>query len=355
MLSQTYQTLTSMKIKGLFLIVTIAFTVLEGCKDKSGFNNNENKALVVQTQKITPLLVSKQLLVSGNIEGKKTIRLGFVVAGKINFIAHNEGQNIHAGELLASLDPENYSIAKEIADANLDQTQDEFDRLSQMHDRKGISEGDFIKITNALKVAKAQQKLHSKNLSDTRLYSPISGVLLKKNTEVGEIIDAGLPLFIVSDIRSVIVNTSVPESDLRFIHIGNRANVYVPALDSSFTGKITEMGMVAEATTRTFTIKIELKNPNLLIRPGMTAEVIIDTGKKEQIIAVPANAILHDIDNSSYIFIADTIKNHAFKRNITLGGIYNNYIEVVSGLTPGETIITGGQQKLNNGSLISIK
>jgi len=206
-----------------------------------------------------------------------------------------------------------------------------------------------------LKVAKAQQRLQAKNLSDTRLYSPISGVLLKKITEEGEIIGVGLPLFVVSEIQTVKVNASVPESDLHYIHIGNGADVYVSALDSTFTGKITEIGSVAEATTRTFTVKIELKNPHKLIRPGMTAEVKIKTDKMRQSITIPANAILHDIDNSSYVFIADTIKNQAFKRKISLGNILDNNIEVFSGLTTGELIIVSGQQKLNNGSLIALK
>jgi RND family efflux transporter MFP subunit len=328
---------------------------LEGCKDKSVANNSVNNATIVQTQKAQSFTVNKQLLVSGNIEGNKTVRLGFMVAGKVNFIAAEEGHVIKAGQLLASLDPENYSIAKDMADANLAQTQDEFDRLGQMHDRKSISESDFNKITNALKIAKAQQQLQAKNLSDTRLYSPISGVLLKKGAETGEIIGVGLPLFVVSDIQTVKVNASVPESDLHNIHIGNEANVYVAALDSTFTGKITEIGSVAEATTRTFIVKVELKNPNLLIRPGMTAEVQIKTPKTEQSISIPAEAILHEIDNSSYIFIADTIKTQAFKRKISLGGIFGNNIEVVSGLASGELVVVSGQQKLSNGSSIILK
>ena len=344
-----------MKIKILFSIVVIALIGLEGCKDKSVANNSVNNTTIVQTLKVLSQTIDKQLLVSGNIEGNKTVRLGFMVAGKINFIAIDEGQNIGAGELLASLDPENFNIAKDIADANLDQTQDEYNRLGQMHERKSISESDFNKITNALKVAKAQQRLQAKNLSDTKLYSPISGVLLKKGAETGEIIGVGLPLFVISDIRTVKVITSLPESDLRYIRIGNGANVYVSSLDSTFTGKITEIGSVAEATTRTFTVKVELKNPNLLIRPGMTAEVKIKTAKMEQSIAVPAEAILHDIDNSSCVFIADTVKSQAFKRKISLGNILDNNIEVVSGLTPDELIIVSGQQKLSNGSSIILK
>lgn len=343
-----------MKKSVLSLILMVALMGIVSCKDRKNDVKNNN-AIAVQVQNVSIKMVDKQLAISGNIEGNKTVRLGFMVAGKLNFIAKEEGQTIEYGELLASLDPESYSIAKDMADANFDQTQDEFNRLSQMYERKSISESDFNKITNALKAAKAQQRLQAKNLSDSKLYSPISGVLLKKGVEVGEIIGVGLPLFVVSNIQIVKVNASVPESEIHLLKLGDEANVYIAALNSNFTGKIIEIGSFAEAATRSFSIKIELKNPNRLIRPGMVAEVQIKTGEENQSIAVPAEAILHDIDNSSYVFIADSINNQAFKRKISLGDISDNNIEVISGLTPGELIVVKGQQKLSNGSSITLK
>ena len=187
------------------------------------------------------------------------------------------------------------------------------------------------------------------------MYSTISGVLLKKGTEVGEIINTGMPLFVISDIKIVKVNASVPESDLHQLNIGNEAFVYVSSLDSTFTGKIIEIGSVAEATTRTFSVKIELKNPNLLIRPGMTAEIQIKTGRTEQCICIPTESILHDIDNSSYVYVVDFVKNQAFKRKISLGDISGNNVEVNSGLSFGESVVISGQHKLSNGSIITLK
>jgi membrane fusion protein, multidrug efflux system len=344
-----------MKINKYLFLMLLAFLGMEGCKNERVTEAGDNQSIAVRVEKVRSHSEKKQLSVSGNIEGFKTTRLGFMVAGKVNFIAMEEGQTVAAGELLASLDPESYSIAKDMADANLDQTQDEFNRLNQMHEHQSISESDFNKITNALKVAKAQQRLQAKNLLDTRLYSPISGVLLKKGVEAGEIIGAGMPLFVVSNIKTVKVNVSVPESDIHQLRIGNEASVYVLSLDSAFIGKIVEIGSLAEAATRTFTVKIEVQNPHLLIRPGMTAEVQINTGVTEQCIGIPADAVQHETDNSSYVYVADTIKNQAFKRTISIGNILDNSIEVISGLTQGELIIVSGQQKLSSGSSITLK
>ncbi len=111
---------------------------------------------------------------------------------------------------------------------------------------------------------------------------PLNGVLLKRNAEVGEIINSGMPLFVVSDIYTVKINASVPESELHYLQIGNQAEVYVSSLASRFEGKVTEIGSAADATTRTFSVKIELKNPRLLLKQGMTAEIQIPTNQTEQ-------------------------------------------------------------------------
>ncbi len=151
----------------------------------------------------------------------------------------NEGQNVGQGQLIAPLDPSNYSIAKEITDVQVNQASDEYTRLKLMHDRNSLSESDFKKIDFTLQGAKAQQKLLGKNLADTHLYSPISGILLRKLAERGEIVSTGTPVLVVSDINRVKVNAYIPENQLSQIRIGQEAQVLVGALGKTFTGKVT--------------------------------------------------------------------------------------------------------------------
>ena len=70
---------------------------------------------------------------------------------------------------------------------------------------------------------------------------------------------------------------------------------------------------------------------------------------------VPAEAVLHDLNNAAYLFTADTIRNKAFKREVSLGRIIGNNIEITSGLNAGDRIVTGGQHHLSNGSVIILK
>ena len=146
--------------KNIFLIVLIIFLV-HGCRSKKSNTDSDTSAIPVVTGSVLKTDSGTEISISGNIEGYKTVRLGFMVAGKIDFIAANEGEVISKGEIISSLDPTSYAIAKELADIQVNQVQDEYDRLKLMHDNKSLSESDFAKISYGLQQAKAQQKLHT--------------------------------------------------------------------------------------------------------------------------------------------------------------------------------------------------
>lgn len=306
------------------------------------------------TGKVCRIPKPGEISLSGNIEGSKTVRLGFLVAGKIDFISVNEGEKVSRGQLLSSLDPSGYNIAMELADIQVSQAQDEYNRLKIMYDSSSLSESDFSKIKYGLQQAKIQQRLHAKNLSDTKLYSPIDGILLKKMAEVGEITGVGVPLFVVADIRKIKVNAFIPESELHKIRLGQKAAVIVPSLPDEYQGKIIEVGAVADPASRAFSLKIEVDNPGLLIRPGMIAEVRIIHDTENEVLAIPASSILHDVNNRSFVFVADTARSRASRRDVVPGEIIDGNITIISGLKEGDIIVTGGQHKLVDGSLISI-
>lgn len=339
--------------KPLYPIVLIILLI--SCKQKNDPNSEMQQSTIgIKTEEVSNVMANDFISVSGNIEGKTTVRLGFMVAGKVNYISSKEGQNIAKGQLVASLDPTNYLIAKEISDVQVNSSSDEFRRLKTMYDRGSLSEADFSKIGFGLAQAKAQQKLQEKNLTDTKLLSPINGVLLKKQTEVGEIINVGVPLFVISDISTVKVIAYIPEGELRNIKLGQTASVLITSVGETYSGKVIEVGSSADLTSRAFTVKIEIQNSKQLIRPGMIAEVKLSSSQEKEMITLPAEAILHDFNNQSYVFVVDKKQNKAFKRKISIGNVVENKIIITSGLNVGETIVTAGQNKLNDGSLISI-
>ncbi len=160
----------------LSLVAAIGFSGCEPRSRRAGADADASPIPVL----VRPALqaaAGRDVSVSGNVEGNKTVRLGFMVGGKLKYVAGEEGAVLKRGQLLASLDPDTYKFAGEMADANLAQTRDEYKRLQALHESRSVSESDFAKAANALKAARAQQGLQARNLSETKLFSPIAGVL----------------------------------------------------------------------------------------------------------------------------------------------------------------------------------
>ncbi|QDO94023.1 efflux RND transporter periplasmic adaptor subunit [Formosa sediminum] len=338
----------------LSIFIFTTFIILTSCKSKEEENKpSKETPISVEVLKIEKETITNTISLSGNVEANTTIRLGFMVAGKIQYIAINEGESIKKGALLASLDDSDYQIGLKAANGKLLEVQDKYNRLKIMHERNSLSDADFIKIKAGLEQAEANKELQAKNIYHTKIYAPISGVLLKKGVSEGEVIDKGMPIFGLGDIDTVKINAAVPGDEINSIKLNQDATVNIYALDTIYKGKVIEVGLAAEAKTRTYNAKIEIDNPNHKILPGMIAQIDINSNKKEHKILVPGHAILKDTDNKSYVYIVDEKTNKVFKRDISIGKLHQNNIEITSGLNANEIIVTSGIQNLNNGSLVN--
>src|SRR5258706_14940257 len=127
-----------------------------------------------------------------------------------------------------------------------------------------------------------------------------------------------MPLFSIVDMNPIRVVVAVPESEIGQIKPGQSAKVDIPALDSSYYGIVRLIGPVADPNTRSYTIKIDLPNPHFLIRGGMIATATLPSSHKVSGLLLPAEAVLHDIDQTTYVFIADQGKNATFKKEILI-------------------------------------
>ncbi|NMB71061.1 MAG: efflux RND transporter periplasmic adaptor subunit [Bacteroidales bacterium] len=337
--------------KKIFVILA-PFLLMAGCRNQNSEEKYDKPIPVITCSPVT-LSIAQDIRASGNAEGFRIVKIGFMVAGRINYISAGEGDRVSTTKPVASLDPASYEIAKELAGIQLDQTQDEYDRLKIMHDNKSLSESDFSKISFGLQQAKAQFRLHSRNLDETKLFSPINGVVVKKLAEVGEITGVGIPVMVVSDINKIKINVFVPETEIFDVRIGQTAEVFISSLDKTVEGRVIETGAYADPASRAFSVRIEIENPGLIIRPGMIAEVKIHTGKKKEITTLPVEALLRDLNGVSYVFAVDTIKMKAFRKDIITGEISNDQAEVISGIEMNDIIVKGGSQKLVDGSSVS--
>jgi len=336
-----------------YWMLTSLALVLFSCKPNTKSVENKEKPSI-KIEAISSQSDTYQLNLSGNIDGLQTVKLGFMVAGKIDQFPVKEGDLVTQGKTLARLEQNQYQIAVNLANLQVKQLTDEHNRLSRMHQKDALSESDFQKIDIGLQQAKEQLKLQQINFDNTTLKSPVNGMVIKKLNQTGEIVAQGYPVIVVSNIQKVNVLAYVPEQDLQYIKIGQETTVNIQALGKTFKGIVQEVGGMAEATTRAFTIKIEVDNPDYAIRPGMIAQATIKTNEARRVVSVLAQSVLKDIDGKTYVYLYDETKKTVYKRFITLGNVLGKRIEVTNGLTEGDKVVTSGQHVISEGVEVKV-
>ncbi|WP_158559301.1 efflux RND transporter periplasmic adaptor subunit [Deminuibacter soli] len=339
--------------------IAAVLVILQSCSSPGGKQHNNTDtgsiAIPVVVSRTQSLQQAGVLVLSGSAEANTTTNASFSVSGKATTVVPKEGDAIDKGVLLAALDAASYQYSLDAANAELMKATDVFNRATIMKNRESLTEADYQKATAALQQAQALQKQATKALHDTRLYAPASGIVAKRNIEPGENVAMGIPVFTIVSIQPVYIKANVPEAEIARVHKGQTVQVTIPALNRQFSGTITEIGAVADAVSRAYTVKVTVPNKEQQIRAGMIANATLQTNASSTRTMLPGTAVLHDPDGTSFLFIADSLKKRAYKRNVSIGQLAGSEVEITSGLTGSELIVTGGQQKLQDGAFIEFK
>ena len=150
----------------------------------------------VKVQQIQTVAVNGEQGFSGTIEEANGSSLSFASAGTVQKIYVSTGQTVSAGQLIAELDPTTQSNAYTISKTALDQAQDTYNRMKELHDAGSLPEMQWIQIDNQLKSAKAQEAMAKKSLTETKLYAPFSGYIAEKYADVGQVAGPSVPIVV---------------------------------------------------------------------------------------------------------------------------------------------------------------
>ena len=197
-------------------------------------------------------------------------------------------------------------------------------------------------LISASQISKLQWSDNGQPLSEFALNAPIAGTLVKRNLSIGAMIDRNAPApFVILNLERVWVIASVFEKDLAGLRTGDEANVTVEAYPNrGFSGRITYIDNEVDRSTRAIRARIEIANPNHLLKPGMFAKASIATGNSLEGLMVPESAV-YQIDGLSVVFVA--AGSNGFEvRSVHLGQRGNGTVEVLSGLSQGEVVVEKG-------------
>ena len=270
--------------------------------------------------------VVRTVVTTGSVNPVVTVQVGSYVSGPIKAIYCDYNTKVKAGQLCAKIDPRNYQVALDQAKANLanaraqlvkDQASLAYAKTNYERDRglvaRGIVSQEQVDADkSAYEQALAQVKLDQAtieqreaalkgaqvNLDYTDIVSPVDGVVVSRNVDVGQTVAASFQtptLFLIAkDLTKMQVDTNVSESDIGRVKVGDRATFTVEAYSRmTFEGRVTAVrkAPITVQNVVTYDAVIGVENPELLLFPGMTANAKIVTDEREGVLRVPEQAL----------------------------------------------------------------
>lgn len=320
--------------KASFLaILALSVVLLASCSGKE--KAREVMPVKVKTEKAEPVPVSGSQEFSGTVEASDDAALSFASGGTVTKVYVSVGDMVKKGALIAEVDPVSVRNAYNAAKAVREQAEDAFRRMKQLHDEGSLTEMQWIEVQSKLRQAVSTENIARKSLTDCRLYAPYSGYVAEKLVEAGQNAAPGMPVIKLVSINKVKIKIAVPEDEMSGIKVGQSALVRVPALPLS----------------RSYEVKIEVSNSGHKLLPGMVCEAYVGDNLLATAVALPANVILIDTDNRTFVWTA--VGGKAHKTYVEVGESVGSRVVINSGISAGDKVIVGGQQKVSEGTKIA--
>ena len=357
-------------------VLPLLFLIILACGGKS--NNEETASNIESTvgeTKIVPvevMVVSKQYLeatipFTGVLAPSRSVDIISEVSGKVQKTNNNLGQSVSTKDVLAVIDDEipynqfQQAMAQKLsADNSLKIAQLNLESDNILFDNDDISKIAYENSILTVKNAEANQLLAIANLSllknnynNTRIKSPISGIISRKHIEIGTMVSVGMPIYRVVDLSSLKIEIGISQDMVNFVKIGSPVNLQISSLNNKrFSGKVRFISPQADEQTGTFKAEIYIPNTQKMeIRAGMTASVELVVSNQGKQLSVPNYALVtKNGDNNIYKING----NIAELNKIEIGQSIGSRTIVNSGLADGDTIVIVGMKNLGEKTSIFI-
>ena len=390
----------------LALVVALSSSSCAGAKKAEAKDTAAIEVPSVAVDKARVERISRELALTAEFRPYQEIDVMAKVAGYVKSINVDIGDRVKQGQLLAVLEiPEmadDQVRAQSLvsrSQAEVARAKDELQRAESSHDIAHLSYTRLSDVSKQRAGLVAQQEIddaHSKDLvaeaqvnaaksnlasmeqqvqvstselaktetllGYTRVTAPFDGVVTRRYADLGSMIPAGtssstqvMPIVKLSQNNLLRLSLPVPESAVPSVHIGQDVEVRVPSLDRTFRGKVQRLGGKIASATRTMETEVEVQNSDMVLIPGMYAEVILTLNNPHAALTIPVTAVDVGSDESSGKVAVVTPENLVEFRTVQLGLQTATSFEVKSGLDEGYLVITGNRSGLHAGEAVRPK
>jgi RND family efflux transporter MFP subunit len=291
--------------------------------------------------------------VTGNVSADKNILISPETGGNIISINVKEGDQVKKGQVLGRLNTEMIERSIREVKINHDLAVTTYNRRKILWDQNIGSEMEYLQAKSTKEALEQKLEALKAQLDMAVIKSPINGVVDEIILREGEMASPQMPFARIVNIDNVYITADVSEMYLPKIHKGDEVDIEFPVLGRTIKKDIFRISSVIDPSSRTFRVRVNLKNTDNLIKPNMMAVLKLLTYSNDSAIVVPSILVKKDF-TGEFIFIAEKEGNKWFARKRYLGtGIKNNNKTVVTkGLTGGDNIIVKGYAQVVDGSEI---
>lgn len=274
------------------------------------------------------------------------------VDGEVREVLVEEGDEISKGQVMARLDGDRLRLELSESQARLRKMQRDFQRNRELQAKGLISEGDFEKIQYELEALEAANNLASLELSYTEIRAPIDGVVSQRFVKRGNTARVGERLFRVTSLDPLVTYLFVPEREYQQLSPEQPVVIEIDALPAErILAQVSRVSPIIDPDTGTFKVTVEIKDTERRIKPGMFARISIVYDHHENALQVPRAAIVGDDEETAVFVVTD---GAATRKSVQTGFSDKGMIEIVSGLTDEEKVVTVGQVGLKDESRVTI-
>lgn len=328
---------------GAMMVATLASC--GGKKDETAKAETVEELPNVEIQKVHEQEVDQLVSYTATVEAFKTNNITTSTPNRIKSILVDVGYKVSKGQRLVVLDNVNIDQLK----VRLDNTERDYNRALELYNIGGGTKQAVDQMKTELDAARRQ---YDNQVENTILVSPISGVVTARNYDPGDM-TGQLPILTIEQLQPVKVLIHVSENEFTKVHKGMKVDVYLDVYgDERFEGTVELIHPTIDASTRTFTVEVNMANRDERIRPGMFARVVMNFGTENRVV-VPDRAIVKQTGSGEkfvYVYKDGKVSFNNVKVGQRLGDTY----ELISGVENGSDVVISGQSRLANGIEVNV-
>jgi membrane fusion protein, multidrug efflux system len=297
----------------------------------------------------------------GTVTAVNGVTVSTDLAGIVRQIAFESGSKVREGDLLVHLDTTQEEAQLHSAEAQRDFAAVSLKRDKDLVEKHAISQSDYDNADAVFRQNQASVDQFKALIARKTLRAPFDGVAGIRQVNLGQYLKEGDMVVTLQAFDPIYVNFSLPQQDLSKLIIGEPVQLRVDAFpDQIFNGAITAINSLVDQATRNVQVQATFKNSDFRLRPGMFAKVSVVLSERQNVVAIPATAI-HYAPYGDSIFVVSELKDPQGKEYkgvkeqfIKTGQSRGDMIAVVSGLKPGDEVVTSGVFRLKSGAHVKV-